>query len=232
MSSAYHPETDGSSKRSNKTINQMLCYHVSRNQKGWVRALPRIHFQIMNTVNASTGFSGFQLHLGRLPRIIPPLLASIPDTELQDATTTATALLDRLTEDVAEARDNLLQAKITQAHSASASQGPDPHYNIGDLVMLSTANCRHEYKQKGDKRTAKFFPRWDGPYQITDVHHEASTYTLDIPTNAYPVYHASKLKTYLTNDPSLFPDRELPQPGPIVTANGLEEFFVDQIIDV
>jgi len=28
MSSSYHPETDGSSERSNKTVNQMLRYHV------------------------------------------------------------------------------------------------------------------------------------------------------------------------------------------------------------
>jgi hypothetical protein len=36
MSTSYHPETDGSSEWSNKTINQMLHYHVKRNQKGWV----------------------------------------------------------------------------------------------------------------------------------------------------------------------------------------------------
>jgi hypothetical protein len=40
MSTSYHPETDRSSERSNKTINQMLRYHVKRNQKGWARALP------------------------------------------------------------------------------------------------------------------------------------------------------------------------------------------------
>ena len=28
MSSAYHLETNGSSERSNKTVNQLLCYHV------------------------------------------------------------------------------------------------------------------------------------------------------------------------------------------------------------
>jgi len=28
MSTAYHPETDGSSERTNKTINQTLRYHV------------------------------------------------------------------------------------------------------------------------------------------------------------------------------------------------------------
>jgi hypothetical protein len=67
MSSLYHLEMDGASERTNKTINQSLRYYVDRNHKGWVRALPRVHFHIMNTMNASTGFSPFQLHLGRSP---------------------------------------------------------------------------------------------------------------------------------------------------------------------
>ena len=74
MSTAFHPETDGSSERTNKTINQCLRYHVQRNQKGWVKSLPLIRFQIMNTVNASTGYSGFELRMGRSPRVIPPLV--------------------------------------------------------------------------------------------------------------------------------------------------------------
>ena len=64
MSTAYHPETNGSSKWTNKTINQCLCFHIDCQQKGWVCALLRIHFVIMNTVNALTEFSNFQLHLG------------------------------------------------------------------------------------------------------------------------------------------------------------------------
>jgi hypothetical protein len=36
MLSAYHPETNGSSERSNKTVNQLLRCHIQRNQKGWV----------------------------------------------------------------------------------------------------------------------------------------------------------------------------------------------------
>ena len=49
LSSAYHPETDGTSKWSNKTINQCIRYHVCCNQKGWVQVLPWIHFDIMNS---------------------------------------------------------------------------------------------------------------------------------------------------------------------------------------
>ena len=97
--------------------------------------------------------------------------------------------------------------------------------------MLSTKHRRHEYKKKGEKRTAKFFPRWDGPFRVTHSHPEASTYTLDIRTNAYPLYHASELKPHLANDPTLFPSREFSQPGPILTPDGLEEHTVEEIID-
>jgi len=71
MSMAYHPQTNGSSERSNKTVNQCLHYHIQRNQKGWVTALPLIRFQITNSINGLTSYSGFQLLMGRL---IPPLL--------------------------------------------------------------------------------------------------------------------------------------------------------------
>jgi hypothetical protein len=231
MSSSYHPETDGSSERSNKTVNQLLRFHVKRNQKGWVRALPRVRFQIMNTVNSSTKFTGFQLHLGRSPRVIPPIIPLQLPSELMDGADTAVTTIQRLTDDIAEARDNLLLTKVTQSFHADSSRSPDPNYKIGDLVMLSTKHRRHEYKKKGEKRTAKFFPRWDGPFRVTHSHPEASTYTLDIRTNAYPLYHASELKPHLANDPTLFPSREFSQPGPILTPDGLEEHTVEEIID-
>ena len=43
-SSSYHPQSNGASERTNKTVNQCLRFHVERNQKGWVAALPRIRF--------------------------------------------------------------------------------------------------------------------------------------------------------------------------------------------
>jgi transposase InsO family protein len=67
MSTAYHPQTDGASKRTNKTVNQLLQYHVDRNQKGWHLALPRIEFAINDTQIASTGKGPFELTLGYCP---------------------------------------------------------------------------------------------------------------------------------------------------------------------
>ena len=129
---------DGSSECANKTINQAIRFHVGRNQKGWVQVLPIIRFCIMNTVNASTGYSGFQLCLGRSPRIIPPIVPSNLSPELCSAGTAAEKVIAQLQDDVADARDNLLLAKVAQAHHARMSHGMEIMYNVGDRVMLST----------------------------------------------------------------------------------------------
>ena len=46
MSSAYHPQTDGSTERANCTVTQLLRQCISPNQKDWVAKLPAIQFAI------------------------------------------------------------------------------------------------------------------------------------------------------------------------------------------
>jgi len=152
MSSSFHPKTDGASEQTNKTINQAIRYHVHRNQKGWVRALPKIRFNIMNTINASTGFSGFKLRLGRSPHMIPPIVPSEIPWELQgpDARE-AMRMIERIALDVEEAKDNLLLAKVVQAFHANKGHGKDDIFMVGDKVMLATLNRRREYVRKGEK---------------------------------------------------------------------------------
>ncbi|TFK79041.1 hypothetical protein K466DRAFT_579278 [Polyporus arcularius HHB13444] len=113
----------------------------------------------MNTINASTGFSPFQLHLGRSPRILPPLF---DDAILQTSSSfpmdadSAAKLLRQIDTDVLEAQDNLLIAKLAQAQAANRERGPEPSLKEGDLVMLSTVHRRREYMQRGSNRVAKF----------------------------------------------------------------------------
>lgn len=68
---AYHPETNGSSEHSNKTVAQALRYHVDQHQRSWAKALPLVHFNMMNTINTLTGYLPFQLWMGRSPQVIP-----------------------------------------------------------------------------------------------------------------------------------------------------------------
>ena len=46
MSSAYHPETDGSTERANRTITQMLRQCVDPKQTDWVSKLAAIEFAL------------------------------------------------------------------------------------------------------------------------------------------------------------------------------------------
>ncbi|TFK16899.1 hypothetical protein FA15DRAFT_550664, partial [Coprinopsis marcescibilis] len=107
----------------------------------------------MNTVNAATSLSPFQLHLGRSPRLIPPVVAgktpSSPSADLALQLVHAHELL------VLEAQDNLLQAKVDQARFANANCRLSPLINEGNLVLLSTGNCWHDYKSKGNGRAVK-----------------------------------------------------------------------------
>jgi hypothetical protein len=179
MSTAYHPESDGVRERTNKTVVQMLCYHVERNQKVWVKALPKIRFQLMNTVNASTGYSGFQLRMGRSAHVIPPLVPTRLSDHTKDTSEGMLAInfLAELETDVAHAKDCLLQAKLAQSVSANSKRSNEDAYAVGDLVLLSTKNHRNEYKKKNEKRVAKFFPRFDGPFRVVKSNPESSTYS-------------------------------------------------------
>jgi hypothetical protein len=124
----------------------------------------------MNTVNHSTGLSGFQIRLGRSPRLIPPLIAPTDDKEVS-----VHDFLQRHQDLIMQAQDNLRSAKLQQAMTANESRDPDPRFEIGDLVMLSTSNRRRQYKASGSKRAAKFFPRWDGPYKVVKAYPNTSS---------------------------------------------------------
>jgi hypothetical protein len=142
---SYHPETDGSSEQMNKTVVQCLRYHVERNQKGWVRALPKVRFDIMNTVNVLTGFSPFVLKTGHSPRLIPllvndELLREEVESGEEDKIMKARRVISRIKGEVASAQDSMLAAKISQAHHANKSRNPDPLFVVGDHIMLATAH--------------------------------------------------------------------------------------------
>jgi hypothetical protein len=215
-STAYHPETDGASERSNKTVIQSLRFHVERNQRGWVRALPRVRFNIMNTVNKSTGFTPFQLRFGRSPRILPSFLPPA-DQPAAPAEESARDVIDQLQLDVLEAQDNLLRAKISQAAHANKGRILTFPFQVGQRVRLSTENRRREFKALGEKRVAKFMPRFGGPWKIIAIDEKHSTVTLDLPNSAnfHPVFHTSDLIPHLENDDILFPTRARHKPKPV-----------------
>ena len=231
MSTAYHPETDGSSERTKKTVIQVICFHVKCNQEGWVHALPQVRFNIMNTVNKSTGFSPFQLRFGWWPCLLPPLVHQ-PGNQAQPIKCHAKSVIEHMNHDMWEAQDNLLKAKIAQAQQANEKCLNKFPFKISQCVWLSTLHWRQEYKSRDQKRVVKFMPRYDGPYKITKIDPEHSTMTLDVPHSPqiYPVFHISKVLPFIKNNESLFPSWVQHEPEPVSVNNNLE-YVIDRIID-
>lgn len=73
------------------------------------------------------------------------------------------------------AQDNLLAAKLHQAHNTNKDQRPEPVFTVGDKVLLTTGHHQQEYMQAKDGRVAKFMPCFDGPYEVLQA---SSTYRL------------------------------------------------------
>lgn len=164
----------------------------------------------MNTLNASTGYSGFQLKMGCSPCIVLPLIpaALAPGCPQEDIN--AACVIDKLLDDTAEAKDNLLQAKVAQASYANKGCKSDFDIVVGNRVMLSTFHHCRDYKN-GDKNCmAKFMPRYDRLYIVTHCNPSLSSYTLDIPHSPakFNTFHISELCAFVANDPDLFPSRE------------------------
>jgi transposase InsO family protein len=68
LSSAFHPETDGQTERTNQTLEQYLRCTVSYQQDDWLALLSQAEFAYNNTTHASIGISSFSANYGFHPR--------------------------------------------------------------------------------------------------------------------------------------------------------------------
>lgn len=227
MSTAFHPETDGRSERTNKTAIQVLRQYISRQQKDWTTHLSAAEYAMNMVKNDSTGVSPFELVLGFQPSVLPP--PSSTPSPVPAVEWTLAAREGR----IREARDALSAAKVRQADQANRRRGDEPTFEKGDRVMVDSSDRRSRFKSRTqDARAAKLFPRWDGPYEILEAFPENSTYRLALPATdkAHPVFHASKLKVYNENDAKKYAQREPPRPEPI-DVEGEQEWVVEAIVD-
>ncbi|GJW74481.1 reverse transcriptase domain-containing protein [Tanacetum coccineum] len=65
MSTAYHPETDGQSKRTIQTLKDMLRAFVIDFGNGWVNHLPLVKFSYNNSYHVSIKVAPFEALYGQ-----------------------------------------------------------------------------------------------------------------------------------------------------------------------
>ena len=69
LSTAFHPQIDGQTKRQNSTIKAYLRAFVNFKQNDWLRFFPMAEFAYNNAKNASTDHTFFELNCGYHPQV-------------------------------------------------------------------------------------------------------------------------------------------------------------------
>ena len=154
MSSAYHPQSDGSTERVNRTIGQMLQSCITPNQCDWVNKLPAIEFAINSARSESTGYAPFFLNSGRIPRTF------VWNDPGKDEYPSVRSFALCMKQAVMAAHGAVLEARVKQTQSANRKCQPAP-FTVNDLVYVSMKNMS---LPKGHAR--KLAPKFIGPYKI------------------------------------------------------------------
>ena len=168
MSSAYHPQTDGSTERANRTVTQMLRQCINDKHTDWVARLPAIEFAINSARSESTGYAPFFLNSGRMPR--PMIWDSAPPTEYPSVRNFA--LQKKLA--IMSAHDSIIAARVKQTRNANRRRQKSPFVE-GGLAYVSTKNMS---VPKGLAR--KLVPKYIGPYKVMRDFGNFS-YQIDLP---------------------------------------------------
>ena len=84
ISIAYHPQTDGQTKRVNQALEQYLQCYVDYNLNNWLDLLPSAEFAYNNQAHKGIKESLFFLEYGRHPRVGPILVKESPQRDLND----------------------------------------------------------------------------------------------------------------------------------------------------
>jgi RNase H-like domain found in reverse transcriptase/Integrase zinc binding domain/Chromo (CHRromatin Organisation MOdifier) domain len=205
LSTAFHPQTDGLSERTNQWIEQYLC-PITTNQNDWRKWLPMATVVHNNSRNSTTGFAPNELLIGWEP----PLAV---EQRSESKNQTAEEYLSNI-------RHNRLMAIHALNRTAYKTNIPPNRWTIGQMVWLKGRNLPLPYG------TAKLAPRHHGPFKITKIISPVAVrLKLPIQWNIHPVFHTSLITAY-TETPSHGPNFTQPPPDLI---DGEAEYEVEQI---
>ena len=214
LSTAYHPQTDGQSERTNQDVEQALRALVSHHQDDWVDWLPVVEFALNNRFVKSLGTTPFYATYGYHPRIgsLPQIETNLESVE---------DFVKHIQQVQKDTKVSLEQAAEDMKRFYDRHRGKTPEFKVGQKVLLDNSNLALAQPSR------KLAERRSGPFEITE---EIGTHAfrLKLPLSwkgVHPVFHVSKLYPY-HEDPE---KPNFPEPPPDVI-EGVPEYEVEEIL--
>lgn len=207
MSSAYHPQSDGQTEVTNRSLGNMLRCLVGDNLRSWDSLLCQAEFAHNHANNRSLGFCPFKVVYGVIPRG-PLALATLPQPgEFHGR---AVELIDELSAIHVQAQDNL-QGTAIKYKRAADKRRREVHFSVGDFVWAVLTKERFPVGQYN-----KLKPRKIGPVEIVEKIND-NAYRLALPPHVHTadVFNVKHLFRYEPDDDVLsgFVDESLVREG-------------------
>ena len=218
LSTADHPQTDGQSERTIRTLKERLTTMVNHGQTDWASLLPAAQFQYNTAVHSSIGMSPFEAVRGRTARL--PLVTLTLQTQINPDTR---SFLDKMETNLTAMQDAILLAQDSQQSLADKGNHQE-QFEVGEEVLVRVDALHTNSIQEDRRRT--FGLKYDGPFRIIKLVGQNSA-TLDLP--GFKVHHTVNFDKIIKYAANAIPGREDQPPAPVQGPLG-EERFVLQVL--
>ena len=185
MSTAYHPQTDGATKRSNQEIEAYLAIFCANNPEKWSWLIPIMEFSYNQKSHATQTKSPFYLIMGSDPKAIP---TAFPSTNVPEA--------EEWIQNLQKAWDKVIAAnELARQKMLEQSTHNSKPFQKNNLVCLESKNLKLHYESK------KVAPKQEGPFCISEMLGPLM-YWLKLPEQwkIHPMFHATLLTPFKEND--------------------------------
>ncbi|KAJ9566564.1 hypothetical protein OSB04_002530 [Centaurea solstitialis] len=190
FSTAFHPQTDGQSERTIRTLEDMLRACVLDFGGSWDSHLPLVEFSYNNSFHASIGMPPYEMLYGRRCRT-PVCWGEVGQRELG-----STEIVQKTIEGIQLIRDRLRAAQSRQKSYADKRRS-DLEFNVGIAL------------ERGDtlSKASKLGPRFIGPFEIVARVGKVA-YRLELPpelSQIHNTFHVSQLRKCLADESAHVP---------------------------
>jgi len=184
ISTAYHPQTDGASERTNQTLEQYLQVFCGTQQNNWHTWLPLAQYTKNSWPSATTKKTPYDLLIGYTPQVHQPTRK-----------TTIPSLEQRLSS-IEETRKAAQEAQRKAQESWIKEKPRYVPFAVNSKVWLEGTNLRLP-----SNTTPKLSPRRYGPFKVVSQISKVA-YKLELPPTwkIHDVVHASLLTPYKETD--------------------------------
>ncbi|GJT49757.1 putative reverse transcriptase domain-containing protein [Tanacetum coccineum] len=158
MSTAYHPNTDGQSKRTIQTLEDMLRTCVMDFGGSWDTHLPLVEFSYNNSYHKSIKCALFEALYGRKCRS-PVIWAEVGESQL-----IGPEIVQVTTKKIVQIKERLKTVRSRQKSYADKRRKP-LEFKFEDRVLLKVSPWKGvvRFGKKG-----KLAPRYVGPFEIVE----------------------------------------------------------------